>query len=157
QLMDAARISSGKIHLNREELDLLSLVRSVLEDHASLLSDAGLRVLKVLPAGALIVSGDRLRLSQALGNLVTNAAKFTERGGTVTVTVRADGSGEKALVTVADTGVGVEPAMLERLFQPFTQASAGVTRGRSGLGLGLALVKGLVESHGGTVEARSSG
>lgn len=92
-----------------------------------------------------------------LDNLLQNAAKFTDQGGTVAVRVRADADGRRAVLTVRDTGVGVEPALLPRLFETFTQADRSLDRSEGGLGLGLSLVKGLVELHGGTVEARSDG
>jgi two-component system, chemotaxis family, CheB/CheR fusion protein len=155
QLMDAARISSGKILLDREDVDVVELVRAVVEDHGSLLERAGLEVESSFHPKPLVVSADRLRLSQAVGNLLANAAKFTDRGGTVSVSVRDDDG--QALVTVADTGIGIEPGMEERIFRPFAQAESSMGRARGGLGLGLALVRALVESHGGTVEARSAG
>jgi two-component system CheB/CheR fusion protein len=154
QLMDAARISSGKILLDREDLDLAPLVRAAVDDHAAVLADAGVQVDTQID-GRLPVSADRLRLAQAVGNLLANAAKFTDRGGKVTVGARAE-AGE-AVVTVADTGVGIEPGMVDALFEPFAQASRSVGRTRGGLGLGLSLVRGLVESHGGKVEAKSAG
>ena len=155
QLMDAARLSSGKIVLDREDVDVVELARTVLEDHRSILEHTGLRLESSFHPGPLVVSADRLRLSQAVGNVLANAAKFTDRGGSVTVSVHEDDG--QALVTVADTGIGIEAGMEERIFRPFAQASASVGRARGGLGLGLALVRGLVESHGGTVAARSEG
>ena len=96
-------------------------------------------------------------MSQALGNLLVNAGKFTPRGGSVEVSARAEPDAHSATVSVRDSGMGVEPDMLAQLFRPFTQAAHTAGRGRGGLGLGLALVRALVESHGGTVEARSGG
>jgi two-component system CheB/CheR fusion protein len=101
------------------------------------------------------VVGDRTRLAQAIGNLLQNAAKFTPKGGRVSISlVPSDG---RAVVEVADTGIGMEPDMLPRLFQPFAQGERSLARTRGGLGLGLALVKGLVEQHGGTVMGTSEG
>jgi two-component system CheB/CheR fusion protein len=157
QLLDAARLSSGKIVLDWTDLDIVALVRTVLEDHAALFADAGLRLAVSLPDRPLFVGGDRLRLAQALGNLLTNAAKFTPREGTVRVRVDEDASGHSVLLNVADTGIGIEPGNEEQLFKPFAQATTSTTRRQSGLGLGLAVVRGLVESHGGKVEARSEG
>jgi two-component system, chemotaxis family, CheB/CheR fusion protein len=157
QLLDAARISSGKIVLEQEDLDLVELVRAVVEDHGKTLADAGLEVKLSLPGRPLFVSADRVRISQALGNLLGNAGKFTPRGGQVEVSARAESDERSATVTVSDSGVGVEPGMLDQLFRPFTQAANPAGRGRGGLGLGLALVRAFVESHGGTVEARSGG
>ena len=157
QLMDAARISSGKIVLEWKDIDVVELVRTVAEDHTALFSSAGLQLELRLPERPLYVGGDRLRLSQALGNLLANATKFTPRGGTVSLAVEPDVSEEHVYLTVSDTGAGIEPGMQERLFKPFVQGAATAAHGRSGLGLGLALVRGLAESHGGTVEAHSEG
>ncbi len=157
QLLDAARISSGKIVLDHEDLDLVELVRGVVEDHGELLGDSGLEVRMSLPPERLYVRGDRVRISQAIGNLLGNAGKFTPPGGTVEVSVLPGSDGRTATVTVSDSGIGIEPGMLDQLFRPFTQTARGAGRGRGGLGLGLALVRALVESHGGTVEAHSDG
>jgi two-component system, chemotaxis family, CheB/CheR fusion protein len=157
QLMDASRISSGKIVLNREDLDLVGLFRTAVDDYRFLLERAELRLELNLPARPLFARADRTRLTQALGNLLANAAKFTDRGGTITVTLAEAPDGRSAVLTVRDDGVGIEPDVLARLFHPFMQADATVGRTRGGLGIGLALVRGLVESHGGSVEARSGG
>jgi two-component system, chemotaxis family, CheB/CheR fusion protein len=157
QLMDASRISSGKIVLNREDLDLVGLFRTAVDDYRFLLERAELRLELHLPARPLFARADRTRLTQALGNLLANAAKFTDRGGTITVTLVEAPNGRSAVLTVRDDGVGIEPDVLARLFQPFMQADPTAGRTRGGLGLGLALVRGLVESHGGSVEARSGG
>jgi two-component system CheB/CheR fusion protein len=157
QLLDAARISNSKIVLDREDLDLVELVRAVVEDHGKLLADSGLEVKLHLPARPLHVRADRVRMSQALGNLLVNAGKFTPRGGSIEVSLCAEADARSATVSVKDSGMGVEPDMLAHLFRPFTQGANAAGRGRGGLGLGLALVRALVESHGGTVEARSSG
>lgn len=154
QLLDAALISSGKILLNPEDVDLVNLVSAVVEDHGRLFEGAGLRVELNMPSRPVFVKADRLRISQALGNLLDNSAKFTQRGGTVGVTLRALPEDRHNLITVKDTGVGIDPKALGRMFQPFIQA--GTSR-RGGLGLGLWLVKALVESHGGSVEAQSAG
>jgi two-component system CheB/CheR fusion protein len=156
QLMDAARISSGKIVFDPEDLDLVEVVRATVADHSSLFQEAGIALEARLPASAVVVRGDRLRLSQAIGNLLTNAVKFTDKGGSVTVTLVRDGDAG-AIVSVRDTGIGIEPGIVERLFRPFAQVPASIGRGRGGLGLGLALVRGVVESHGGKVEIRSGG
>jgi two-component system CheB/CheR fusion protein len=157
QLMDAARVSSDKIVLEREDLDLVALVKTVVEDHGKLFTDAGLEVEVSLPSQPLYMRGDRVRISQAVGNVLGNAAKFTAAGGTVSVAAHAEPDGRTATVTVKDTGIGVESGMLDQLFRPFVQAASRVGRPGEGLGLGLSLVRGLVQSHGGTVEARSAG
>ncbi|ABS24247.1 multi-sensor hybrid histidine kinase [Anaeromyxobacter sp. Fw109-5] len=155
-LLDVTRISRGKIQLRRTLVDLAGIVRRTVDDHAALFAqqELGLRV-----SGAdrpLWVDGDRTRLAQIVGNVLVNAAKFTGAGGRVEVEVAAEDDA-RARVTVRDTGVGIAPRLLGRVFEPFIQAEDSLHRSRGGLGLGLALVKGLVELHGGTVEARSEG
>jgi CheY-like chemotaxis protein len=103
------------------------------------------------------VSGDPTRLAQVVGNLLHNANKFTDAGGSVVVRLEEEAGGGAAVLTVRDSGIGMEPDMLARLFEPFSQADRSLDRSRGGLGLGLALVKGLVELHGGDVRASSPG
>jgi CheY-like chemotaxis protein len=109
------------------------------------------------PAEPLWVSADRARLAQVIGNLLSNAFKFSERGQTVRVGVGPDGARPVARLTVRDEGTGIEPALLERIFEPFVQAETPLSRPRGGLGLGLAVVKGLVALHDGRVVATSEG
>jgi PAS domain S-box-containing protein len=154
-LLDASRITRTKVRLRRERVDLAGLVRATCDDHRADLGAAGLALEVEAQPGPVWVAGDRTRLAQVLGNLLANAAKFTDRGGRVTVRLTAaDGRAE---VAVSDTGVGIEPAMLPRLFEPFSQADRSLERSKGGLGLGLALVKGLVELHGGEARAASDG
>jgi PAS domain S-box-containing protein len=153
-LLDVSRISRGKILLRSEPLDLAALVSATVEDHRSLLESHGLRVVAELPAGPVWVDGDPTRLSQVVGNLLQNSNKFTNPGGRVEVRLEA---GVDAVLTVRDTGIGMGPEILARLFEPFSQADGSLDRSRGGLGLGLALVKGLVELHGGEVAAVSPG
>jgi len=154
-LLDMSRISRGKILLRPERLDLAPLVRAAVEDHRSLFDEAGLTLVAEIPDEPLPMAGDPTRLAQILGNLLQNAAKFTNRGGRVTV--RAAPEAGMAVLEVTDTGIGMDAEMLGRLFEPFSQADRSLARSRGGLGLGLALVKGLVDLHGGTIEARSGG
>ena len=152
-LLDITRITRGKIRLRRTRVDFVNLVSQTVDDHRSILDDR--HVVTNLPDGAMWIVGDPTRLAQMIGNLLHNAAKFTPKGGSITVSLRrSDGRAE---VEVVDTGVGIEPNMLLRLFEPFAQAEHTLARTRGGLGLGLALVKGLAEQHGGTVEAASEG
>jgi PAS domain S-box-containing protein len=156
-LLDVTRIVSGKIRLQRVGLDLNQLVQRTVEDHRTLFLKSDVR-LEVHPAPAEVWShGDGVRLAQAVGNLLQNAAKFTPRGGKTTVSVETDSARREAVITVRDTGSGIQPDMLPRLFHPFTQADATLDRSKGGLGLGLALVRGLVEMHGGSVSAASDG
>jgi PAS domain S-box-containing protein len=156
-LLDVTRIAHGKIQLQRERLDLNELAHRTVEDHRLVFAKSDLR-LEELPAQSEIwVDGDRVRLAQVISNLLQNAAKFTPHGGKTTVSIRSDLATGRAILTVRDTGSGVEPEMLPRLFQAFAQADATLHRSKGGLGLGLALVKGLVEMHGGSVSAASAG
>jgi PAS domain S-box-containing protein len=156
-LLDVTRITGGKIRLQRERLDLNDVAQRTAEDHRTLFAKSDVR-LEVLPAPAEVwVDGDRTRLAQAIANLLQNAAKFTPHGRKTTISVETDAARGQAIVTVRDTGVGIQPEMLPRLFHAFTQADSTLDRSKGGLGLGLALVKGLVELHGGSVSAASGG
>jgi signal transduction histidine kinase len=153
-LLEVNRIARGKVKLEPRRLDLAALVRDTVQDHRPALEGAGLAVRLDVPEGPVWVMGDPTRLAQVLGNLLNNAAKFTEAGG---VTVRLTTGGGRAEVLVRDTGIGIEPEMLPRVFEPFAQAEAGLSRSRGGLGLGLALVKRFAERLGGGVRAASAG
>lgn len=156
-LLDVTRITSGKVKLQLRRLELNELVRRTLEDHRGLfeLSQVGAR-LELAPQPVL-VDADWNRVSQITSNLLQNAAKFTPPDGSVAIAVSTDSSRGHALIRVTDTGVGLAPKMLQRLFEPFAQADDTLDRSKGGLGLGLALVKQLAELHGGSVEARSEG
>ncbi len=154
-LLDVTRIAKGKIELRCARVDVVGIARRTAEDLRSVLAGRGLELALELPAGPVLVSGDATRLGQVLGNLLQNAAKFTPRGGAVTVSVRA--SADATELRVRDTGVGIAPDQLERIFEPFVQAERSLARTDGGLGLGLALVKGITELHGGTVRAESAG
>ena len=154
-LLDVTRITRNKIHLDQERLELNEVVRRAVEDNRSLFQGAGVRLALTLAAGTVPVRADRTRIAQIIGNLLQNAAKFTPKGGSTQVTVAA--AGNEATVRVADDGVGMAPETVARLFQPFMQADQTLDRSKGGLGLGLALVKGLVELHGGGVSAGSDG
>lgn len=154
-LLDVTRISRGKIELKCMRLDLADLAQRTVEDHASVFASRSLKVGLQLPPDPVWVHGDPTRLAQVLGNLLHNAAKFTPAGGRVTVSLERDG--ESAVVSVRDTGIGISPDLAPRVFQPFTQADRSLDRSSGGLGLGLALVKGIVELHGGEVRVSSEG
>ncbi len=157
ELLDASRIANRKIQLRREPLDLGRVVRAAVGDHRHDMEASGLTVAVDAPADPLWVNGDAVRLTQVISNLLHNAAKFTNRGGSVAVRVAPDAAAGVVAVSVCDTGMGIEPAILERLFEPFSQADRSLDRSRGGLGLGLALVRGLVRLHGGEVCASSAG
>jgi signal transduction histidine kinase len=155
-LLDVTRINSGKIRIDREVVDLAAVLRAAVEDCKGAAERAGTRVELQLPADQALVEGDPVRLQQVMGNLIDNAIKFggDQQPVRVSLEVNDDRSTE---VKVCDDGEGIEASVLKRLFVPFSQADTSVQRHRSGLGLGLALVKALVELHGGTVKAFSAG
>ncbi|MBI5500707.1 MAG: GAF domain-containing protein [Deltaproteobacteria bacterium] len=156
-LLDVTRITRNKIQLQRRRIDLGDVVRRTVEDQRSLFQRAEVRLEADLPAAPLWVDADATRVAQIVGNLLQNAAKFTAQGGTTHVRLQPDPVRGQAVLRVADTGVGMAPETLAGLFQPFMQAGQTLDRSLGGLGLGLALVKGLVELHGGEVGADSKG
>ena len=154
-LLDVSRVTRGMIELKREQVDLLQVVGAALEQVQPLL-DARRQQLRVeLPDRPLLVEGDAKRLIQVLANLVNNAAKYTPEEGRVLVTARAQGA--HAVLTVQDNGSGIAPELLPDIFGLFTQARRTPDRAEGGLGLGLALVRNLVDLHGGRVRADSAG
>jgi PAS domain S-box-containing protein len=155
-LLDVSRLTRGRVQLRPERLDLARLVRTTAEDRRAMLRQADLALAVATPETPVWVQGDPTRLAQVLQNLLDNAAKFTDRGGRVDVGVAVDEAGQ-AVVTVRDTGIGIDPAMLQRIWTAFAQADRSLDRARGGLGLGLAVVRGLVELHGGQVQAASEG
>jgi two-component system CheB/CheR fusion protein len=156
-LLDVTRITRNKIQLQRHTLELNELVRHTVEDHRTLFDRADVRVEFHPASQPMSVSADRNRLVQVIGNLLQNAAKFTGRGGETRITISADARERRAVIQVADTGVGMTPELVARLFQPFSQADSTLDRSKGGLGLGLALAKGLLELHGGDITVRSAG
>jgi signal transduction histidine kinase/CheY-like chemotaxis protein len=156
-LLDISRIARALIRLKKEPCDLAMIVRQVAEGRRSILEKNGVDLSVQLPPQAVWVTGDRTRLAQIVGNLLDNANKFTDPGGQVTVRLVEGATAGVAVLTVRDSGIGMEPDMLKRVFEPFTQAERTIDRSRGGLGLGLALVKGLVDLHGGEVWASSGG
>jgi PAS domain S-box-containing protein len=156
-LLDVTRIARNKVQLHRERLDLNRLVERALDDHRSAFEKNAVELeLERSPIPAL-VHGDPARLTQVIGNLLQNAAKFTPRGGRTRLSVSTDSKNGKAIIRVTDTGVGMTPETLSRMFEPFMQADKTLDRSKGGLGLGLALVKGLIALHDGEVTAHSAG
>ncbi|MFT3914642.1 MAG: ATP-binding protein [Anaeromyxobacteraceae bacterium] len=153
-LLDVTRVARNKIELVRSPLDLAALVRRSAEDYRASMRERGLALEVDVPPDPVVVVGDETRLGQVFWNLLSNAAKFTPAGGTVVVALEV--RGEQAGVRVRDTGVGIEPRLLDEVFEPFTQGTQTPARSEGGLGLGLALVKGLTELHGGAVRVAST-
>jgi signal transduction histidine kinase len=153
-LLDVSRITRGKINLNKEVIELGALVARTVETVQPLLEERGHTLNVEMAEGALAVLGDPTRLMQAVGNVLSNAAKYTERGGLITLVARQTGA--EVEIRVRDNGIGIPPDLMPMIFNLFTQLDR--TSGRqSGLGIGLALVQRLVEMHGGSVTAHSDG
>jgi signal transduction histidine kinase len=155
--LDLSRALLRKLELRRERVDLSRLVQVVAADRRAALERAGLVFTVQTTEEPMWVTGDATRLAQVLHNLLDNAAKFTDAGGRVTVRVVAVADRQRAAVVVSDTGDGIESDLLPRVFDLFVQGDRARHRTRGGLGLGLALVKALVEWHGGDVTAASAG
>ena len=154
-LLDVTRIVRGKIELRRERVDLRELVVRSTDDVRFDMDRNGVAFRVALPSVMLWADADPTRIAQVVGNLLHNASKFTRPGDEVFVSLAA--SGGFAEICVRDTGAGIHPDLLHRVFEPFVQADQSLARTQGGLGLGLALVKGVVELHGGTVRAESAG
>ena len=154
-LLDVSRITQGKIRVQMECLDVATIVAGAVETSRPLI-EAGRHQLSVhLPDEPLCVHADQARLAQVLGNLLNNAAKYTPEGGSIWLSAMREG--DEAVFRVRDTGLGIPPEMLARVFDLFTQVDRAIDRSQGGLGIGLTLVRRLVELHGGTVEAASEG
>jgi PAS domain S-box-containing protein len=154
-LLDVSRIVSGKLRLTIEKVDLVSLVRNVIETVQQAADSKHISIDGELGAAALTIAGDPARLQQIIWNLLWNAIKFTPEDGRVLVRVRC--SGANAEIAITDTGVGIRPDVLPHIFDRFSQANLMSGQGAGGLGLGLSIVKHLVDLHGGTVRAESPG
>ena len=154
-LMDVSRISRGKLELQRERVALAAVVNSAVESSGPLIAQMGQRLTVSLPMQEIYVDADMTRLAQVVLNLLNNAAKYSDRGGHVQLNVERQGS--DAVITVKDSGIGIAADQLPRVFEMFTQLGGSPERSQGGLGIGLTLVKRLVDLHGGQVEARSEG
>jgi signal transduction histidine kinase/ActR/RegA family two-component response regulator len=154
-LMQISRITRGKVELRSEAVALDLPLTDALELSSAIIEDAGHRLSVQWPSIAPVVWGDRVRLAQVFANLLTNAAKYTRRGGAIGVALRVQG--REAVLEVTDNGDGLAPEMLAPIFEMFVQASASGRVASGGLGIGLTLVKSLVEMHGGRVRASSPG
>jgi len=154
-LLDISRITSNKLQLRKEHIELAATIHNALETTRPLLEAAGHEVTLLLPPDPVYVEADPTRLAQVFTNLLNNSAKYTEKGGHIWLTVEMQ-SGE-VVVAVRDNGIGITAEHLPHLFEMFSQAAPALERSGGGLGVGLALVRGMVELHGGSIEARSEG
>jgi PAS domain S-box-containing protein len=154
-LLDLTRMTNNKIKLKLERIDIRTLIQSSVKAHQALFDEIGIRLEAEIEDQPLYADGDTARLMQIIGNLLHNAQKYTDSGGTVSV--RACEDAGRVLIVVRDTGIGIAPEFLPSLFEPFMQGDLAFDRLNSGLGLGLSIVKGIVEMHGGTVSAESDG
>jgi PAS domain S-box-containing protein len=154
-LLDVTRIAGGKIELERQHLDLAELVHCALDDHRSSFDANGVSLEECFERGSFSVHADPVRVTQSVSNLLSNALRFTPRNGRVTVYLERDDTHVR--MRVKDTGVGISADMQRYVFEPFAQAPQALDRTRGGLGLGLTLVKGLIEMHGGDVSVMSPG
>jgi two-component system CheB/CheR fusion protein len=154
-LLDAARIRQNKISLKPARLDLGTILGNVIEISQPLITANHQELIVAIPPTVPPIEGDPLRLAQAIGNLLNNAAKYTPEGGTIGLTVEATAT--EVTVRVKDNGVGIDPALLPRIFDLFAQGDSSLDRTQGGLGIGLSLVRHIAERHGGTVEAFSAG
>lgn len=154
-LMDLSRISRGQIELRRERLQLADALQQALEMSRPHLEAKGQELTLDLPATPIYLDGDRTRLAQVVANLLNNAAKYTPRGGHVWLSARRHG--DEVTISVRDNGVGIAPEMLPKVFDMFAQVDRSLEKTQGGLGIGLSLVKRLVQLHGGTVEVHSAG
>lgn len=154
-LLDVSRIARGKVELKAELVEMADLVARAIEVASPLLEQRHQNLTVNVPRRGLVVHGDPIRLSQVISNLLTNASKYTPAGGDVTVAAELEG--RHVAVCVRDSGVGIAPEVLPTIFDLFVQGRQSLDRSQGGLGLGLAIVRNLVERHGGSVSARSDG
>lgn len=154
-LSDVSRIARGKVELKRESVRLADVVAKAVEMVTPLVEQRGHSLSIEIPNDSLWVDGDPTRLSQVVSNLLTNAAKYTTRAGEITIQVFAEG--DDAVVRVRDTGIGIEPEMLKHVFDLFVQDRQALDSSQGGMGLGLTIVRNLVQLHGGSVAATSEG
>ena len=154
-LLDVSRLTRNKVELRRDRIELRQAIDQALETTQPLIESQGHHLLLDLPEQPIVLHGDLMRLTQVFANLLNNAAKYTDAGGEIALQVLAEG--DRVRVSVRDNGIGIEALQLPRVFDMFAQLAPALERSGGGLGIGLALSRGLVELHGGTMEARSAG
>lgn len=156
-LLDVARITSGRLRLDKQTINFADLVLTVVNDFQSVARRSNVNLEVTCEQNPVPVEGNATRLMQVVSNLIDNAVKFSNPGGAVSIRVGSSSQMREATLEVSDEGTGIDSDLLGRLFDPFAQADRSLDRSRGGLGLGLAVVRGLVELHGGTVSASSAG
>ena len=154
-LLDVSRVARGRVELKRSVAEIAEIVTRAVEMASPLLERREQRLTVLVARHGLQIDGDEARLAQILSNLVTNAAKYTEPGGSITIAASREGG--DVVIKVTDTGIGIAPEMLPTIFDMFVQEQQSIDRSQGGLGLGLAIVRNLVTAHGGTVSAYSAG
>ena len=154
-LLDVSRMSRDTLELRKERCELTAVVKAALETSGPSIEAARHKLFVNLPPEPIYLYADAMRLAQAFANLLNNAAKYTEQGGSIWLTAAQDA--DQAIISVRDSGIGIAPEVLLHIFELFWQAKEAQQRAQGGLGIGLSLVKGIVELHGGTIEARSDG
>jgi CheY-like chemotaxis protein/two-component sensor histidine kinase len=154
-LLDVARISQGKLALRRDRVPLREVLDSAIESTRPIVETAGHELVLDLPGEAMEVDGDRTRLAQVIGNLLSNAAKYTPPGGRIALAAQREGG--DVVIRVEDNGCGIAPEMLGRVFEMFVQGPEAAGRAQGGLGIGLSLARQLVELHGGLIGVASEG
>jgi CheY-like chemotaxis protein/two-component sensor histidine kinase len=154
-LLDISRISQGKLELRREQVQLAEVVNSAVESSRPMVEHLGHKLTVALPTQPIFLNADLTRLAQVFSNLLNNSAKYMDRGGHIWLTAERQGS--DVIVSVRDTGIGIAADQLPHVFTMFSQVDSALQRAQGGLGIGLSLVKRLVEMHDGSIEARSEG
>jgi signal transduction histidine kinase/CheY-like chemotaxis protein len=154
-LLDVSRITHDKLELRKEQVELEPVIESAVETCRPMIERSGQELTITLPSQPIYLAADPVRLAQVFSNLLSNAAKYGEPGGQIQITGERQGS--DMVVSVKDNGIGIADEMLPRIFEIFSQSSQALERSQGGLGIGLSLVRGLIDLHGGSVEARSGG
>jgi signal transduction histidine kinase len=154
-LLDITRITRNKIVLKKERFELNKTLMTIIDDTRALFEVKGVTLESSIRPDGIYINADPVRVKQAIGNLLHNALKFSSYGSKVTLSVFSDSN--RVIIRVKDSGIGIDPAFMNDIFEPFTQADKSIDRRNGGLGLGLSIVKGIAELHGGSVTAHSGG
>lgn len=156
-LLDVARLEKNKLKLMREDIEINGLIRESLADYEARFEEKGITLLGEYSVDQIHSIADPVRIKQVIGNLLANALKFTEQDGCVRLTVSLDEDANQVIIQVADNGIGIDPELIPDLFEPFVQADDSLARSAGGLGMGLSIVKGVIDLHGGSSTVKSEG